>query len=180
MADCTNENWVQIRDFPNYKISDFGRIRNNTTGVILKPNLDGWGYPKVSLCSNGKKHTKKSHRLVAECFIENTDDKPEVNHKNGNKLDNRVVNLEWVTKSENNMHKCRVLGKKAAKEQQNKAREKAWQSTRKKIICVETKIVYESISEAAKQLKLHQSSISNNLRGCSQTCGGYHFNYYKE
>lgn len=180
MADCLKENWAQIRDFPNYKISNLGRIKNDMTGMILKPSLNSCGYPKVDLCRNGKKYTKNIHRLVAEYFIENHNNKPEVNHKNGDKLDNRVVNLEWVTKSENNMHKCRVLGKKAAKEQQNEARKKAWQSTRKKIICVETKIIYESISEAARQLKLNRSGISNSLIGISQTCGGYHFKYYNE
>ncbi len=70
------------------------------------------GYMQVCLCKNNKKKYKSVHRLVAEAFIENIEHKPEVNHKNGDRADNRAENLEWVTRSENERHAYRVLKKK--------------------------------------------------------------------
>lgn len=64
------------------------------------------GYRMIVLTINGKKHYPLVHRLIAEAFIPNPENKPEVNHKNGNKLDNRVENLEWVSRKENHIH-CR-------------------------------------------------------------------------
>lgn len=70
----------------------------------LRPAKDHKGYLRVGIMINNKIVTRKVHRLVAECFIENPENKPCVNHKNGNKADNRVENLEWVTYKENTTH----------------------------------------------------------------------------
>jgi hypothetical protein len=72
--------------------------------IILKPEVTKFGYYRVVLCCNGKTHKKSVHRLVAEAFLPNPGDKPQVNHKDGNKLNNNVSNLEWCTASENSRH----------------------------------------------------------------------------
>lgn len=103
-----------IQGYPNYYVTDSGDIysRNyKNTGRIKKmvPRKNTNGYYQIPI-SNGK--TRKDiivHRIVAETFIPNPDNKPEVNHINGNKADNRVENLEWVTRSENMRHRYRTL-----------------------------------------------------------------------
>lgn len=100
------EKWESLRDF-DYEVSNLGRIRRN--GRILKPVNFGKGYDGVFLYRNGKLKRGYIHRLVAEVFIPNTDYKPQVNHKNGIKSDNRVENLEWVTDSQNRKHAYKEL-----------------------------------------------------------------------
>ncbi|MPN37125.1 hypothetical protein SDC9_184641 [bioreactor metagenome] len=73
-------------------------------GQLLKPGIDSKGYLKVVLCINGKNTTCKVHRLVAEAFILNPLNKPQVNHIDGDKLNNFMTNLEWSTQSENMVH----------------------------------------------------------------------------
>ena len=70
----------------------------------LKQCKDGGGYLQVVLYKEGKRKQYKVHRLIAEAYIPNPENKPELNHKNGNKTDNRIENLEWVTSSENSQH----------------------------------------------------------------------------
>lgn len=91
--------WRKISDKPNYSISSNGDVRNDKTGRILKPYKNNSGYYQVMLGS--KTSPVYIHRLVAKAFIPNPDDLPQVDHINGNKLDNRVDNLRWVTVSDN-------------------------------------------------------------------------------
>jgi hypothetical protein len=97
------EVWCGISNYDNYEVSTFGKIRNKKTGRILKPANNG-GYLYVGL-SNIKTKTFPVHRLVAETFIENPENKAHVNHKDKNSLNNHLSNLEWNTPKENNIHK---------------------------------------------------------------------------
>lgn len=100
------ESWKNILGFSNYQVSNTGKIKNINTGRILKPALNGSGYLTCSLSEKGKTCSKKIHRLVAEYFVPNYKDSPEVNHKDGDKLNNSASNLEWVTRAQNMQHAC--------------------------------------------------------------------------
>lgn len=97
------ETWKSIIDWPKYEVSTLGRVRN-INGTIKVPFISDQGYYKVQLFSRGKKKNHRVHRLVAKAFIPNLDNKIEINHKNLNKLDNSVSNLEWMTGEENINH----------------------------------------------------------------------------
>lgn len=80
------------------------RQHKRKTGLVLKPRISKHGYYYVNIYKNNNRKTVKNHRLVAEAFIPNPENKPEVNHKDGDKLNNKISNLEWVTSSENIYH----------------------------------------------------------------------------
>ena len=99
------EEWKNSFD-PRYEISNNGNVRNKKTGRILKQSPNKHGYARVSF-SNGLGKNPKivfPHREVAILFIPNPDNKPEVNHKDGDKMNPSMENLEWVTSKENNIH----------------------------------------------------------------------------
>lgn len=100
IEEFDSEKWRDIKGFPNYKVSSMGRVlalnfQRTNTKKILKPQIGSRGYFHICLCNNGKIYTKRISRLVAEAFIPNPDNLPCVNHKDENKLNNKVDNLEW-------------------------------------------------------------------------------------
>jgi hypothetical protein len=98
------ENWKKIDGFDNYEVSSFGNVKNCKTSRVLKAYNRG-GYYCVGLSKNSKLVTFDVHRLVARSFIENAENKPHVNHKDKNSLNNNIQNLEWVTNKENCIHR---------------------------------------------------------------------------
>lgn len=103
------EIWKPIIGIENYYVSNKGRVISLITGKILKDRLDRYGYPRLTLNgTKGGKIYKTIHRLVAEAFIPNPDDKPQVNHIDGNKLNNSITNLEWTTSKENKAHQIKL------------------------------------------------------------------------
>lgn len=95
------EIWLDIRDHPNYEVSNVGRVRNKKTNRLLKPviNREG-GYYRVSL--NGIRYY--IHRLVADAFFDGDHRDMDVNHIDGDRLNNNLSNLEWCTRKENIQH----------------------------------------------------------------------------
>lgn len=127
LEDLANEIWKRIPGYSLYEISSMGRIKTfNQFGfgrtAIMKPALDKAGYWRTMLKRDldGKIHTIKVHRLVAITFIPNPENKPQVNHINSKPDDNRLSNLEWVTRSENMIHAHR-FGNKSNKGEKNPA-----------------------------------------------------------
>lgn len=154
-------------------IANKNRYRPNQKGRILKQHISKYGYCQVTLSINGIYSLKRVNRLIAQTFIPNPENKPCVNHKNGVKTDNSVQNLEWVTYSENEIHSYKKLNKNIkgnVKKYKNGINTKS-----KKIYCIENGIIFNSIKEAAKILKLYRSSITAQIKGRLKKTGGFSF-----
>jgi hypothetical protein len=161
------EQWKTIKDYPNYKISNIGLVLNIKTNNILKPFYNKKGYNLVSLFPNKKNF--KIHRLVAEAFIPNPENKEQVNHIDSNKNNNSVFNLEWNTNLENTKHSIEnnTFGI----------------GNSKKVKCLETGMVYDSAVEASKYFKnISSKSIQKaaNEKNKTKTAGGYSWQYITE
>lgn len=103
-----NEIWKPILGYENYDVSNMGRIRSYSKeydkNYLRKPWLSNDGYIRITLAANNKQKTLLVHRIVAQTFMAHDTNKNIVNHKDGNKQNNKLSNLEWVTASENNIH----------------------------------------------------------------------------
>ena len=175
-----NEIWKDVIGFENmYQISNNGKVkslkRKSLIGRVLKerflkPSKDTKGYLRVSLHKNNKAHHRSIHRLVAEAFIINNDNKSQVNHKDGNKENNIVSNLEWMSNKENSDHAYNTGLK--SKESLNKA-------FKIKSIRIDTdqEQNHYSINQAAKDLNLYPANVWNVLKGNFKQSGGYRFEY---
>ena len=129
LKNIYKEEWKEINDYKGYFVSSIrGKIWSLVSEKILTTTLS-YGYHRVNL--GGKKNSKKKyiHRLVGEAFIVNPNNYEMINHKNGIKTDCSVVNLEWVTRSENSLHSIRILGNNNLSSQSNKKCEKPCDAT---------------------------------------------------
>jgi hypothetical protein len=99
------ERWRVIDDYDNYSVSSFGRVRNDTTGRILKNTVNGHGYCMVGLYINGNRKVMTVHKLVANAFIDNPNNKKCVDHINNDKLNNNLTNLRYASHTENGQNR---------------------------------------------------------------------------
>ena len=155
------ELWKKISDYPNYEVSTNGRVRNVTTGTILK-TADVKGYRRVVLCDSTGHHPKAVHRLVADAFYDGDHEGLQVNHIDGNKSNNFLGNLEWCTSSENRIHAFRTGLQKPRS---------------KSVMIVETGEKFRSMKECASHINGDFRNVSACLRGAQKTHRGYHFRF---
>ena len=105
MELIVKEEWKDVIGYEGlYQISNLGRVKSIRKNIILRCSNTTTGYKKIELCVNGKVKTFKVHRLVGFAFIPNPENKPNINHKDGNPINNYIENLEWCTQRENVIH----------------------------------------------------------------------------
>lgn len=153
----------EIDDFDGYSVDESGNVFSYRRKVKKKlaPIDNGLGYKMVTLAKNGHYSQKYIHRLVAETFIENPFGLREVNHIDGDKSNNSVSNLEWITHRDNVIHCLKTIGRKTHRG--------------KKVICIETGEIYNSMKDAAKANNIKISGISHCICGYAKTAGGLHW-----
>lgn len=159
------ERWKRTESLDDrYEISDQGRIRNAVTKRILRTYINDRGYTTYNA-----RPTVKIHRLVAEAFIPNPQDKPCVDHINGNRQDNRVENLRWCTVKENNNNPIYIVRQMKSQDSKPVIQYKGepWQY----------EAIYPSVKEAGRQTGNRPGSIGRVSNGKLKTCGGYKWKY---
>jgi len=160
---------VKIKGYPDYVITTNGEVY---TLKSVKPRrlvsfITPFGYEMVGLCKNGKQKHFFVHRLVAEAFIPNPDNKPYINHKDENKTNNSVDNLEWCTSRENNTHGTRL--------------QRIAESNKKEVLQLDENgnIInrWKSQTDAGRALGLDKRNINACLKGRRSRCGGFKWRY---
>lgn len=169
------EIWRDIKNHEGkYQVSNMGRVRSlnyKMTGriEILRPAIHTEGYLECSLCHNGKIKKYYVHRLVAEAFLPNPDNLPQVNHKDECKTNNKVDNLEWCTHEYNSTY-----GTMQARAAKSKSK-----SVKQLTKTGELIATYPSLKQACRETGIHRSNICGCCKNKYKTAGGYRWEYLR-
>lgn len=163
---CNKEIFKEIPNYEEYLISNIGRVYSKKNNKFVKCWISNKGYYSVSLCKNGKKKNFLVHRLIAQAFIPNPNNLPMINHKDENSLNNNINNLEWCTAKYNVNYGTAIQRRKS--------------KYTKKVICIETNIIYPSAVEAYNDTNICFTSIHKVCHNKRKTAGGLHWKYIKE
>lgn len=187
------EIWKGVTGYPGFMISNLGNVKTITriiTGIDnkarrikgkdIKQFKDSGGYMFINLTQQGKSKSTRIHRLVAIEFLPKVEGKKNVNHIDGNKLNNCITNLEWCNSSENNYHAFKTGLRKPAAHLFLTGEKHARSIPVISIDKAGNEMQFVSTNEAAKHYRILNSGISNTLRGNQKTCGGYAFKYAKQ
>ncbi len=174
--------WAKVVGYENeYKISSSGVIASIRTGNNLRPHKNKLGYIRVELWKSGKRRSTGLHRVLAFAFIPNPENKPDINHKDGNPSNNDLSNLEWCTKSENILHSFRVLGRKSKISEVlrtywvGRSGSRHHHSTPILQYDMQMNFIaeYGSQGEAARVTGMNQGKISRCVTGSKKSTGGF-------
>lgn len=168
------EIWKDIPNHSGYQVSNLGQIKGKNKKILSGGVKKG--YREVILVNNNVRYYKLVHRLVAEVFIPNPENKPQINHKDGNKLNNSVTNLEWCTASENMKHAYKQGLQKPlyAKENPRAKKVNQYDLQNKLLKC------YDGIKEASRINKLNPRDISKCCQYRRKQVGGFIWRYANE
>jgi hypothetical protein len=144
----------EIKGYERYLISKDGDIYIKETMYKMKPSLSSNGYLRIGLTKDKKKTIFLVHRLVAFAYIQNLDNKIQVNHINGIKSDNKLINLEWATRCENMQHAYK-----------NGLMKGFYDYAYKPVLDTANGIFYESVKEASRSVKMNYSTLRSMLQG---------------
>lgn len=164
------EKWKPIKGYEHiYAVSNDGRVKNLKTGRIIKPFINNKGYVMIQLHKNGIRKLYLTHRLVAEAFISNPNNYPCINHKNEIKTDNNILNLEWVTYSQNML--ANGLSKRIAVKSAEKRKKPVRQLDKGIVIAI-----FPSVKDAAEALGVRHQSITDAIKK-GHSCKNYKWQY---
>ena len=170
------EEWRDIEGYEGlYQVSNLGNIKSlgndkKRKEKILKPNINNYGhYLKVCLFKQGKQKQYLVHRLVAQAFIPNPQNLPQINHKSEIKTDNRVENLEYCSAEYNNNY--------GTHNQRSAASRINHPKRSKQVLCVETGKIYSSTHQVERELGFANTYISAVCRGKTKTAYNFHWKY---
>lgn len=174
--------WVDVLGYEGkYQVNTKGEVRSFNYGrmnkiCLLKPSVNGRGYLQVVLSKDNKTRAKVVHRLVAEAFIPNEENKPFIDHINNIKTDNRVENLRWVTHKEN-MNNPLTRERFSISAKKRPISENALKNWQRRIYCKELNKTFDSITQASKELNIPIACICRVCSGNRPHTRGYHFEY---
>lgn len=155
------ETWKEISAYKGYEASNMGNIRSMNRKIFqwyryvelkskpIKQTIGVSGYMECGICIEGKKKTMRVHRAVAIAFIPNPENKPQVNHKDGDKKNNLLSNLEWATRSENTQHAV-TAG--------------LWNGNGKLVLDLSNGIYYNSLKKATESKSLNYIAIKEGFK----------------